>query len=50
MLGGNQDDKVQITRYKRSAWSTFVVPDKFDSTAESLPIYTQPSDVAGSEA
>jgi uncharacterized protein (TIGR02594 family) len=50
MLGGNQDDKVQITRYKRSVWSTFVAPDKFDGTTESLPLYTQPADAAASEA
>jgi uncharacterized protein (TIGR02594 family) len=49
MLGGNQDDRVNITRYSRSLWSTFVVPDKFNSSVESLPTYTQPADVAGSE-
>jgi hypothetical protein len=50
MLGGNQDDRVSIARYDRSIWRTFVVPDKYDHSVESLPLYTQPAEAAGSEA
>lgn len=49
MLGGNQDDRVNIARYDRSAWETFVVPDTFDNATESLPVYTQPAEISGSE-
>jgi hypothetical protein len=50
MLGSNQDDRVNIARYDRSVWGTFVVPDSFDNTMESLPVYNQPAEVSGSEA
>jgi uncharacterized protein (TIGR02594 family) len=50
MLGGNQDNRVNIARYDRDVWTSFVAPDKFDDTVESLPIYTKPADVSGSEA
>jgi uncharacterized protein (TIGR02594 family) len=50
MLGGNQDDRVSIARYDRSIWRTFVVPDKYDHSVESLPLYTQPAEASGSEA
>ena len=50
MLGGNQTDEVNVTRYDKSAWDTFVVPDSFDNSQESLPIYTKRSKNAGSEA
>jgi uncharacterized protein (TIGR02594 family) len=50
MLGGNQDNRVSIARYDRSVWTSFVAPDTFDSSVESLPIYTKPAEVSGSEA
>lgn len=50
MLGGNQDNRVNIARYDRSVWTSFVAPDEFDNSAESLPVYTQPAEISGSEA
>lgn len=50
MLGGNQRDEVNVCRYDKSAWDTFVVPETFDNSQESLPVYTKRSKSAGSEA
>lgn len=50
MLGGNQADEVNVSRYERSAWDTFVVPATFDNGQESLPVYTKRSKSAGSES
>lgn len=50
MLGGNQDNRVNIARYDRNVWTSFVAPDEFDNSAESLPVYTQPAEISGSEA
>ncbi|WP_426360565.1 TIGR02594 family protein [Pseudocolwellia sp. HL-MZ19] len=49
MLGGNQENTVNVTKYNTDVWETFVVPTDFDATTETLPIYTQKSSVAGSE-
>lgn len=50
MLGGNQSDEVNITRYPRNVWTTFVVPEDYDSSNDSLPIYAGDSVSVGSEA
>jgi uncharacterized protein (TIGR02594 family) len=50
MLGGNQDNRVSIARYDRNVWTSFVAPEKFDNSVESLPVYTQPAEISGSEA
>src|SRR5262245_19267180 len=41
MLGGNQGDEVNVCRYDKSAWDTFVVPSNFDNAQESLPVYVK---------
>lgn len=50
MLGGNQDNRVSIARYDRDVWTSFVAPDTFDNSFESLPMYTRPAEISGSEA
>ncbi len=50
MLGGNQHDEVNITKYKKSVWNTFVVPKDYDIKAKSLPIYTKKSKKSGKES
>jgi uncharacterized protein (TIGR02594 family) len=50
MLGGNQVDEVNVSRYDKTVWETFVVPDKYDSAQDSLPIYTKPAKIAASES
>jgi len=50
MLGGNQQNEVNISRYDRGQWNTFVLPDGSTTTGESLPIYTGSSTASGSEA
>lgn len=50
MLGGNQRDSVNIARYSRDVWDSFVVPDGFDETRVDLPLYSQHATAAGSEA
>ena len=50
MLGGNQHDEVNVTRYNKNVWDTFVVPSNYDVSNESLPVYTQPAKNAGSES
>lgn len=49
MLGGNQDDRVQIKRYPRRVWSSFHVPTNYDANRASLPVYTKPAADAGLE-
>lgn len=49
MLGGNQDDKVQVTRYPRKAWMSFHVPSDYDASESTLPVYTRPARAAGKE-
>lgn len=50
MLGGNQSNSVNVSKYKKDVWDNFVVPSNFDTSSSNLPIYTQKSSVAGSEA
>ncbi|WP_076418017.1 TIGR02594 family protein [Colwellia sp. UCD-KL20] len=50
MLGGNQNNSVNVTKYKKEVWTDFVVPADFDESCETLPIYTQKSSIAGSES
>lgn len=49
MLGGNQSDSVNIARYDKSVWEKFVVPNDFDETTATLPIYSKSAASAGSE-
>ncbi len=49
MLGGNQEDRVQVKRYPLNVWDTFVFPHGFDTTTMTLPVYTKPATNAGSE-
>jgi len=49
MLGGNQGDMVQLKKYPRSVWSTFVVPANFNTDDITLPVYTKPASIAGRE-
>jgi uncharacterized protein (TIGR02594 family) len=46
MLGGNQDDMVQIKKYPLSAWTTFVVPANFNEADVGLSIYNKPAATA----
>ncbi|MBZ9611045.1 NlpC/P60 family protein [Rheinheimera maricola] len=50
MLGGNQGNSVQISRYKKDVWDHFVVPASYNTDNTTLPIYTGSADNAGSEA
>lgn len=50
MLGGNQSNSVQISRYKKDVWDHFVVPSSYNTDNGSLPIYTSTAANAGSEA
>lgn len=50
MLGGNQKDQVMISAYPKSVWTTFVVPDNFDTKGYSLPIYKGIAKKATSES
>jgi|GEM_PF-953804 len=50
MLGGNQSNSVKVSKYKKEVWDAFVVPSNFDSSSASLPVYTEKSSIAGSEA
>lgn len=50
MLGGNQDNEVNISRYSRSVWDTFVVPTGFAEQRESLPIFNKAVKSSGSES
>lgn len=49
MLGGNQSDEVNISRYAKNVWNKFVVPADYDSTHDSLPIYNKSASDAGRE-
>jgi len=50
MLGGNQNNSVNVTKYKKEVWDDFVVPANFDESCETLPIYTKKALIAGSES
>jgi uncharacterized protein (TIGR02594 family) len=49
MLGGNQSNAVNVTKYKASAWSGFVFPPGA-VTGVAVPIYDGAAEHAGSEA
>jgi uncharacterized protein (TIGR02594 family) len=49
MLGGNQDNEVNITRYKAGLWEAFIFPSG-THPGSTLPVYKGPSKDAGSEA
>ena len=49
MLGGNQEDRVQVKRYPLSVWTSFVVPINYDTSRANLPVYTKPASTAGRE-
>jgi len=50
MLGGNQHDSVNISRYPRSVWSDFRVPKDYDDTKCKLPIYDGNAQKGGKES
>lgn len=50
MLGGNQSNKVQISKYSRAVWTDFVLPINASDVGGSLPIYNAVASQAGSEA
>ena len=50
MLGGNQDDKVQISIYPKKVWTTFVFPSGYDSSKLTLPVFKEKASSAGREA
>ncbi len=50
MLGGNQSNEVNIARYRAEVWDTFVVPNNYDTSKGTLPVYTKSATIAGSEA
>jgi uncharacterized protein (TIGR02594 family) len=49
MLGGNQRDEVNVTRYAASAWNAFVFPPGAISSG-TLPVYQGTAAESGSEA
>lgn len=50
MLGGNQGDEVNVSRYKRDLWDTFVMPEKYNAIKDTLPVYSRAAAQAGSES
>jgi len=50
MLGGNQSNSVQVSRYKKDVWDHFVVPSSYNTDNATLPVYTSSAENAGSEA
>jgi len=50
MLGGNQNDEVNIHPYNQNVWEKFVVPTDYDAKNDILPIYKKDLDVAGINA
>ena len=50
MLGGNQDDEVNISEYDRSVWETFVLPKDYDNSNDWLPIYNKDAATGGRES
>ncbi|OPH50862.1 TIGR02594 family protein [Vibrio campbellii] len=50
MLGGNQNNQVNIAKYPLTAWDKFVVPNSYDDTKGTLPIYTKGAVKAGEES
>ena len=49
MLGGNQGDAVNVSRYPVGAWNAFVFPPGA-TPSETLPVYQGVAEEAGSEA
>jgi len=49
MLGGNQQDKVQISEYPKKVWDTFVFPPNHDATKGELPVHSEKGEKAGRE-
>lgn len=50
MLGGNQNDEVNISRYPINIWESFVVPDTYNSSRDFLPTYQSSFTHQGSES
>ncbi|WP_444931648.1 TIGR02594 family protein [Microbulbifer sp. SSSA002] len=50
ILGGNQNNEVNITKYSAKVWEAFVVPLNFDLSNSRLPIYNLTAAVVTSEA
>jgi uncharacterized protein (TIGR02594 family) len=50
VLGGNQNDAVNILRYRRSVWEKFVVPSDYNAKYDILPVYNNNVGAAGKEA
>ena len=49
MLGGNQNDEVNITSYRKSVWDKFVIPNNYYNRHGLLPVYNGKYAVAGRE-
>jgi len=49
MLGGNQDDQVNVHYYKKDEWIKFVVPSDYNTKYDSLPVYNKNAHAAGKE-
>jgi uncharacterized protein (TIGR02594 family) len=49
VLGGNQNDEVNILHYDRNVWGKFVVPIGYDAKNDILPVYNKKVDSAGRE-
>ena len=49
MLGGNQNDEVNISRYRRDVWEKFVVPSDYNAKYDILPVYRKNVSAAGRE-
>jgi uncharacterized protein (TIGR02594 family) len=50
MLGGNQNNEVNISQYKKSTWLKFVIPSNYYDNYGILPVYQGRFVVADSEA
>lgn len=50
ILGGNQDDSVNVTEYPRDVFTNFCLPKNYNAAEDWLPIHTSASVAAGSEA
>jgi len=49
ILGGNQDDSVNVSEYPRDVFTHFCLPTHYNSSKDWLPVYTDISVVAGGE-
>lgn len=50
MLGGNQNDEVNISRYPKNVWTDFVLPWGYDASRDGLPILRNAVVAAGRES